>query len=60
MDNEGEWVVTWITELDGDLHKLTRTSEGEWVLTWLTGLDGDLRKLTYDRGSVGFNVVNRT
>ena len=40
-------MLTWLTELDGDLQKLTWTSEGEWVLTWLTGLDRDLRKLTW-------------
>ena len=47
MDDEGEWVLTWLTWLDGDLRKLTWTIECELVLTWLTGLDRDLRKLTW-------------
>ena len=54
MDDEGEWVLTWLRGLDKDIRKLTWTSEGNWVFTWLTGLDGDLRKLTWTTRASGF------
>ena len=40
-------VSTWLTGLNVELRKLTRTSEGDLVLTWLTGLKRDLFKLTW-------------
>ena len=47
MEDEGDWVLTWLRGLDGDLRKRTWTIEGEWVLTMLTGIDGYLLKLTW-------------